>query len=143
MLVVVVGAVFALLEPAWVAYVALALALGLRRPSPLRSPAAYGLTLAVLLGVMLTHVVFFGAGRYALVTFPLLCAVAALGAARRKGRATGRPHPRRVAPTRVGSPVGSPLGRANADRLSYHEGQAIGGRHGGAGSPHAGDTVDP
>ncbi|MBW2526896.1 MAG: glycosyltransferase family 39 protein [Deltaproteobacteria bacterium] len=75
-----VGAVFALLEPGWVAYVALAAALALRRPSLLRSSAVYAGTAAVLVTLMLTHALFFGAGRYSLVAFPIICALAAVGA---------------------------------------------------------------
>lgn len=77
-----VGLVFALLQPGWVAFVALVVSLALRRPGPLRSAAVYAGSFMALLTVMVTHVLFFGAGRYALVLFPLLCALAALGAAR-------------------------------------------------------------
>jgi len=69
-LVALAGAPFALLPTAWPAYGALALAWLTRAPAPrTRGVAAAGL---VVLGTLATHAVFFGAGRYALVVFPLV-----------------------------------------------------------------------
>ena len=77
--------VLALLTPyGWIAWVALVVSLfvqrGLRRP-----PALYGLVAGVVGSVALVHVLFFGAGRYAMITFPLLCALAAVGVQRVRG----------------------------------------------------------
>ncbi|MEZ4313404.1 MAG: hypothetical protein R3F14_35730 [Polyangiaceae bacterium] len=82
-----VGAVFAFLLHAWIAYVLLGLLLlvvrssgadeasrGSERPSTVLRMA----TGAALLSLAVTHAVFFGAGRYSLVVFPLVTAVAAL-----------------------------------------------------------------
>lgn len=69
-----VAGFFVFLRSAWVAYLALvlgALLLG-RRLS--RYPPAFGAAAAVAT-TALTHVVFFGAGRYSLVCFPLLAAL--------------------------------------------------------------------
>ena len=67
---------------AWIAYVALGALLLTGAPPRDRPvlPAAAG---AVLLSLALTHAVFFGAGRYSLVAFPLITAVAPLAFARR------------------------------------------------------------
>lgn len=75
-LAVVVAVVAALQVHAWIAFLALTgaiAALGLRRP-PLAFPAA-GIA---ILATVVVHAAFFGAGRYQLVLFPLLAAVAAL-----------------------------------------------------------------
>jgi hypothetical protein len=74
----VLGALAMLHVHAWIGHVAL-LALALLRgrgllQGPLLAPAA----LAVLAATALTHAVFFGAGRYGLVAFPLLTGLAAL-----------------------------------------------------------------
>lgn len=69
-----VGALFALTPWAWVAYLCLLVA-GLLRGD--RTVAALA-GLSVLATTALVHVVFFGAGRYALVVVPLMCALACL-----------------------------------------------------------------
>jgi hypothetical protein len=74
------GVVASLHLHAWVAYIALALCLvtstppgdGAGRPSPL-----FGLAAAAIASTAFVHAVFFGSGRYALVVFPLVIAVAA------------------------------------------------------------------
>ncbi len=72
------GALWRHATPAWIA-------LGLLawwRPRPVFAWTAW------LIGsLLLVHAVFFGAGRYQLVAWPLLCAVAALGMTRRRCRA--------------------------------------------------------
>lgn len=72
----------ALYMHAWVAYVAL-LGLGLLQGRALlRGPLLASSALVVLTATALTHAAFFGAGRYALVCFPLLSGLAALAFAR-------------------------------------------------------------
>jgi len=73
-LVAAVGAIFALTTWAWVAYLSL-LVVGVMRRD--RSVAALA-GLSVLATTALVHVVFFGAGRYALVVVPLMCGMACL-----------------------------------------------------------------
>lgn len=75
------GVVASLHLHAWVAYVALALCLGLA-PAPRdaagRETPLFGLAAVVIASTGFVHAVFFGSGRYALVVFPLVIAVAAL-----------------------------------------------------------------
>jgi hypothetical protein len=79
-----IGVVFALLTHAWVSYVALLL-LGLLRGRALgRGPVLVSAATSVLAATVAAHAVFFGAGRYSLVVFPFVCALAALGACRSK-----------------------------------------------------------
>jgi Dolichyl-phosphate-mannose-protein mannosyltransferase len=73
-----VGAVSALTLHAWIGYAALVIAALLRGRSLLRGPALFGLTAATVAATMATHAAFFGAGRYSLVVFPLVSALAAL-----------------------------------------------------------------
>lgn len=61
---------------AWVGYLALVIGACLRPRELARGPVLPAAAIAVLASCLLTHAVFFGAGRYALVTFPLLCGVA-------------------------------------------------------------------
>jgi hypothetical protein len=80
-LAVVVAAVGALQVHAWIAVLALAAAmasLGVRG-----RPLVYPATAAAIAATAAVHAVFFGAGRYQIVLFPLLAAVAALAAAPR------------------------------------------------------------
>ncbi len=80
-----VGLVFVFLVHGWVAYVALAVALGLRgvRES-LDGPLLPAFTGALIAATGATHAVFFGAGRYGLVVLPFVAALAAgLGKASR------------------------------------------------------------
>jgi hypothetical protein len=74
------GAVFLVLVHAWVSYLAFVITALLRGRALLRGPVLVSASVAILGATLLTHAVFFGAGRYSLVTFPLLCGVAALGA---------------------------------------------------------------
>lgn len=80
---VVVAAVAALQVHAWIAFLALAVALASLgvRGRPLVHPA----TAIAIAATAAVHAVFFGAGRYQVVLFPLLAAVGAL--------AFARPHP--------------------------------------------------
>jgi 4-amino-4-deoxy-L-arabinose transferase-like glycosyltransferase len=73
----VVGAALLLLgwSSAWPAVVGLVVALGLLGRNLVQHLPA-GLAMAVLVATALTHAVFFGAGRYALVCFTLLAALA-------------------------------------------------------------------
>jgi 4-amino-4-deoxy-L-arabinose transferase-like glycosyltransferase len=74
-----VGVVFLFQVHAWVSYVAF-VALGLLRGRALlRGPVLPAAAVLVLVATVATHAVFFGAGRYSLVVFPLLSGVAALG----------------------------------------------------------------
>jgi 4-amino-4-deoxy-L-arabinose transferase-like glycosyltransferase len=76
--VAVVGLVFSLLVHAWVAYLALGLAVALRGAREnLEGPLLAPFTAALILATAATHAVFFGAGRYGLVVLPF---VSALGA---------------------------------------------------------------
>jgi hypothetical protein len=73
---------------AWVGHLALLGLALLQGRGLLRAPALALSALAVLAATGLTHAVFFGAGRYAMVAFPLLTGLAALGLAR-AGRPAG------------------------------------------------------
>ncbi len=89
------AASFALGEHGWVAY-ALAPLFALTRAREIgRAPAFEGASLLVLAATVATHAVFFGAGRYSLVVFPLVCALAGpvIAAPRRALRALLRPGP--------------------------------------------------
>jgi len=55
-----------------------------RRPPPWRAPPAHACAFGALLCVAAVHAAFFGAGRYQLLVWPLLCAVAASGWIRRR-----------------------------------------------------------
>jgi len=73
-----VGLVFVVLLHAWVAYLALAVALALRgvRES-FDGPILAPWTAALIAATAATHAVFFGAGRYGLVVLPFVAALAA------------------------------------------------------------------
>ena len=93
-----VGVLSVLHVHAWVGHLALLGLALLQGRALLRAPVLPLAALAVLAATALTHAVFFGAGRYAMVTFPLLTGLAALGLARagregregREGRAGGQ-----------------------------------------------------
>jgi 4-amino-4-deoxy-L-arabinose transferase-like glycosyltransferase len=73
-----VGAVSAVLVHAWVGYLAF-VAAALMSPSRLVRGSALGWTAATaVLSLAATHAVFFGAGRYGLIAFPLLTGIAGL-----------------------------------------------------------------
>jgi 4-amino-4-deoxy-L-arabinose transferase-like glycosyltransferase len=73
-----VGLLFALLVHAWVAYLALAVVLGLRGLRAwLEGPVVVSWTLALIVATAATHAVFFGAGRYGLVVLPFVAVLAA------------------------------------------------------------------
>jgi len=88
------GAVFTFLEHAWLGYAALVLLALLRGRALGRGPVLASGAIAVLLATMVTHGIFFGAGRYALVVFPLLTGLAAVGFAPANG-VWGRVRPER------------------------------------------------
>jgi hypothetical protein len=71
------GVAFAFTLHAWVAYAALAAAALLRGRSLWKGPLLPSGAVAVLAATMATHAVFFGAGRYSLVVFPFIAALAA------------------------------------------------------------------
>ncbi|WP_437644438.1 hypothetical protein [Sorangium sp. So ce362] len=89
------GVVAALHVHAWVGYLALLGLALLQGRALLRAPVLAVAALAVLAATAATHAVFFGAGRYALVAFPLLSGLAALAAARQSSDPprAGAPHP--------------------------------------------------
>ena len=72
------GAVSALTLHAWIGYAALVVVALLRGRALLRGPVLLAATAAAVAATMATHAVFFGAGRYSLVVFPLITAVTAL-----------------------------------------------------------------
>ena len=78
LVVALVGAVSALTLHAWIAYVALVVVALLRGRALVRGPVLFGATAATVAATIATHAVFFGAGRYSLVVFPLVAALAAL-----------------------------------------------------------------
>ncbi|MFT3764952.1 MAG: hypothetical protein QM820_05455 [Minicystis sp.] len=77
-----IGAAFVFVVHAWVAYLALTVAALLRGRALFRGPVLASATIAVLSATAVTHAVFFGAGRYSLVVFPLLTALAPFAFAR-------------------------------------------------------------
>jgi hypothetical protein len=76
--VAVVGALFVCTTHAWVGYVAFGVAGLLRGHSLARGPILVRAAAIVVLATAAVHAVFFGAGRYSLVVFPLLTGVSAL-----------------------------------------------------------------
>ena len=87
-----------MLQHAWVSYVALAIFWLIPRGEGEREPFVASAAGAVVFSTLVTHAVFFGAGRYSLVVVPLVCGAAALALERR---------PR--APVAEPAPEGSPL----------------------------------
>jgi hypothetical protein len=78
LVVAVVGAASALTLYAWIGYAALVIVALLRGRALLRGPVLHGATATTVAATMVTHAAFFGAGRYSLVVFPLVSALAAL-----------------------------------------------------------------
>ena len=72
------AAAFALVPPAWLGFVVLVV-LGLTLGKSLWKWPAAALGVAAVLATLLTHAVFFGAGRYALVCLPALGVLAGAG----------------------------------------------------------------
>jgi hypothetical protein len=72
-----VGAIFACSVQAWVGYLAFGVAGLLRGRALGRGPLLVSAAVSVVLATAAIHAVFFGAGRYSMVVFPLLSAVAA------------------------------------------------------------------
>ncbi len=77
-----IGAVLVFQVHAWLAYAALVVAAALRGRALARGPVLASATVAVVAATMATHAVFFGAGRYSLVVFPLVTALGVMGARR-------------------------------------------------------------
>ncbi len=77
-----IGGFFVFSLHAWVAYAALLAAALLRGRSLWTGPVLASGAVAVVAATMATHAVFFGAGRYSLVVFPLITALAPLALAR-------------------------------------------------------------
>jgi len=71
-----VGALFAVTLHAWIGYLAFAVAALLQGRSLGKGPVLGGAAVGVVLATMATHAVFFGLGRYSMVVFPLLTALA-------------------------------------------------------------------
>jgi hypothetical protein len=71
------GAAFAFARPAWVAYVALVAVTVLRGRSLGRDVGLAALAPAAVAATALVHAIYFGSGRYSLVIFPLMTALAA------------------------------------------------------------------
>ncbi|MCU0654774.1 MAG: glycosyltransferase family 39 protein [Polyangiaceae bacterium] len=86
----VAGALLALTRGGWMAYVALAALAGVRWGQD-RHHFLAGALLSVLGSTLVVHGVFFGAGRYSLVVFPLIAACTG-------ALLTGEPQPRDTAP---------------------------------------------
>jgi 4-amino-4-deoxy-L-arabinose transferase-like glycosyltransferase len=84
------AAVLAVSPYAWLSVLLGTCGMLLRRPSIAGRPVVYGAFLAALLSVACVHVLFFGAGRYALPLLPLVAVLAALGAARLAAAFRGR-----------------------------------------------------
>jgi len=78
-----VGALFTVLVHAWVSYGVLAVLLLVPRGEGEREPFVGSAAGVVVLATLVTHAVFFGAGRYSMVVFPLVCGAAALALERR------------------------------------------------------------
>lgn len=72
-----VGSVFLLTPYAWVGYVALVGTIGLLGRKTLEREPLLGIAGGVLAATVVTHAVFFGAGRYGLVVYPWVAALAA------------------------------------------------------------------
>ncbi|WP_437851253.1 hypothetical protein [Sorangium sp. So ce363] len=103
------GVVAALHVHAWVGYLALLGLALLKGRALLRAPVLVGAALAVLAATAATHAVFFGAGRYALVAFPLLSGLAALAAARQEADRPAAGAPRATTHMRA-APLAPPRG---------------------------------
>ncbi|WP_437586633.1 hypothetical protein [Sorangium sp. So ce1000] len=110
------GVVAALHVHAWVGYLALLGLALLQGRALLRAPVLVGAALAVVAATAATHAVFFGAGRYALVAFPLLSGLAALAAARQNA---DRPAAGALRPTTHAraAPLARPRGFGSDDEL--------------------------
>ncbi|MFO0592257.1 MAG: hypothetical protein U0441_32230 [Polyangiaceae bacterium] len=83
--VIAIGLIFSPILNVWIAYAALAAALSAAAFRSWPGPRALlpGSAAAVIASLLVTHAVFFGAGRYSLVAFPLVTAAAALAFAPR------------------------------------------------------------
>jgi hypothetical protein len=100
----VLGGVVVFTLHAWIAYLALAAAALLRGRRLWLGPVLPAASVVVLVATAATHAAFFGAGRYALVVFPLLTALAALVGVRSTRALRGSPEappPTETAPPRL------------------------------------------
>ena len=77
------GGAFLFTLHGWIAYATLPVVALLRGRSLWRGPVLASAAIVVLVATLVTHAVFFGAGRYSLVVFPLVTALAPLAFARR------------------------------------------------------------
>jgi hypothetical protein len=87
------GGAFGFARHGWVAYASLVVASLLRGRSLWRGPVLMSSTIVVLAATLATHAVFFGSGRYSLVVFPLLAALAPFALARGPAPAPAPPDP--------------------------------------------------
>lgn len=78
LVVALLGVAFALTLHAWIGFAALVVVALLRGRDLVRGPVLFSATAATVAATMAIHAVFFGAGRYSLVVFPLVTALAAL-----------------------------------------------------------------
>jgi 4-amino-4-deoxy-L-arabinose transferase-like glycosyltransferase len=90
LVVALLGVASALTLHAWIGYAALVVVALLRGRALLRGPVLFGAAAATVAATMATHAVFFGAGRYSLVVFPLVAALAALAFAPTRSDASQR-----------------------------------------------------
>jgi 4-amino-4-deoxy-L-arabinose transferase-like glycosyltransferase len=87
--VAIAGGAFLFTLHGWIAYAALPVAALLRGRSLWTGPVLASAAVVVLAATLVTHAVFFGAGRYSLVVFPLVTALAPLAFERRRFAHTG------------------------------------------------------
>jgi hypothetical protein len=106
------GSIFLFQTHAYLGILALVLALGLLGKELFRAPFLAGAALVTVAATAAVHVVFFGAGRYGMVVFPLVTPLAVLGLATLAGRKesatlTGAAEPRHTGPRREERPDAS------------------------------------
>jgi hypothetical protein len=86
-----VSAVFLVVHHAWPAYAGLAVLLLVGRARARDEQPIRWVTLGVLASTLVTHAVFFGAGRYGLLVYPWIAALAAVLLVRwQEGRVLGK-----------------------------------------------------
>jgi hypothetical protein len=116
------GALSALLVHAWIGYLAFpALALLLGPRALVRAPPLVAFSSAVVFATALTHVVFFGAGRYGLVVAPFVAAVGLLGRAKPRPSLASESFTSSVSSgssSRASTPLSSPVASGEATRAS-------------------------
>jgi hypothetical protein len=80
-----VGLIFLLTPAGWVASCALTMLLASMGPRALAENPVHGVAFTLLAGTLVTHAVFFGEPRFALVTYPWVLGLAGLSVRRPKG----------------------------------------------------------